>query len=122
VFKALDPDRWAKEVEVHKRLADEKANALVEEAQRKFDAEKNVMSKRESAAVTKLLLLYGEAVSAAVTLLAWIPKSRRLKAIEGAGLSADSPLKPTLLRDAQEAPDLGPDLPSLFKSVSELGV
>jgi hypothetical protein len=38
ISKASDPERWAKEVAIHKELADQKAAAIVEEERRKGEA------------------------------------------------------------------------------------
>ena len=32
----MDPDRWAKEVQVHKKLADENAQAIIDDERRKL--------------------------------------------------------------------------------------
>ena len=87
VFKAVDPDRWAKEVTIHKELADKKAAAIVEEAERKFREERTALSGQTVEAVQRMGDLYKEALDMALRFMPWVPKSHRLVVIAEANLT-----------------------------------
>ena len=44
VFKAMDPERWAKEVRYHKELADRRVETIIEEARRKLESDRQSMT------------------------------------------------------------------------------
>ncbi len=117
VFTALDPERWAKEVTVHKELADRKAAALVEEAERKFREEKTAFSSLAREAINRMSDHYGEALEMAFRFMPWVPKSQRALVIAQTKLPDN--VKATMTEMAAESPEWGAggvDLGSLFRS------
>ena len=81
VFLALDPERWAKEVTVYKELADRKAAAIVEEAERGFREERTALSSQAMKALEGMAHLYGAALGMAIRFMPWAPKSHRVAVI-----------------------------------------
>ncbi len=103
VFKAVDPERWAKEVTLYKDLVDRKAAAIVEEAERKFQEEKTTLSSRADEAMKRRGEYYGEAISLALRFMPWVSVSRRAQEIAETKLPDD--VKTTLTQMAGEAPE-----------------
>src|SRR5713101_3123004 len=95
VFKAMEPRRWAEEVQVHKKLADEKAAALVDEARRQFEKDKETLQ--------ETLKGYQEAVGVGLSLLPYVPKEERQKAVDDT--AAPDSIKKVFLEVAATAPD-----------------
>lgn len=105
VFKAVDPDRWAKEVTVHKELADRKAAALVEEAERKFREERTALSSQTLEGVERMADLYGEAMSLALRFMPWVPKGHRPALIAGTKLTDHVKTGLTEMAESELVPD-----------------
>lgn len=116
VFRTLDPERFAREVNVHKQLADDRAKALVEEAQRKFVDERKAMSE----GIRELIRLYALGTAASFYLMRYVPKSQRAQVI--GEMKVPEEVKSTLLEFAERAPESAPGIPSLFEPLSKLGV
>lgn len=104
VFTALDPERWAKEVEVHKRLADQKVEALLAEGQRKFEEEKKALTGRSSEALDAAVNGWPASLTAAFRLLAYIPRNLRATIIRD--MPIPGWLRGNLLQAADEFPEL----------------
>ena len=92
VFKVLEPERWAKEVRVHKQLADEKAAAFVEQERRKAFV-----------AVTTAVDYFVGYVGASFVLMAYVPAEERAQIIESMEVKRE--VKDRLLQQAADAPD-----------------
>lgn len=103
VFKAMDPERWAREVKVHKELADRKAEAMVEEARREFERDKAATGERAVQAMKQVWELYEGALAVGMKLVPYVPQNIRLGAI----LTSSGPdhVKDAYLDVAQKAPD-----------------
>ena len=81
VLGALDPERWAKEVTVYKDLTDKKVAALMEEAERKFRAERGVFAGHTVDAIDRMWDMYGEAIEVVLRYMPWVPKGHRVQVI-----------------------------------------
>ena len=101
IIKALDPERWAKEVQIHKRLADEKVASLVEAERRRFEE-----SRRTD--MTGLASIFEEEFERLYTVmfgfLIQTPKRRRADIINGVAGLRDN-MRGRLLKSAEELPD-----------------
>lgn len=109
VFKASDPERWAKEVAIHKELADQKAAAIVEDERRKSEERIQQVDGRARTFIEQLGRLHSEALGAAIRLLAEIPRESRAQIVGEMRLSPST--NEALLRAATELPDPVPPLP-----------
>ena len=98
VIQALDPERWAKEVKVHKELADQKVEALIESERRERQKELQTAS-AFALDVTKTH------INDVFELLPYIPQSHRAPAI--AKLGFDAEVKKVLYTYAEQAPEYG---------------
>jgi hypothetical protein len=100
MIRAVDPERWAKEVEVHKRLADAKATAIVDGERRKLGEvlEQAKGTREEAIRIVEPILLL------ALRAIGHVPKHRRREVIQAANLTPDS--ERDFLDFAEEAPDL----------------
>lgn len=103
VFKATDPDRWAKEVAVHKELADKKVAALLDEERRNAEERIQQVDDRARAFYLPLAQLHEEALGAAIRLLAELPKDGRATIIREIGLHRIN--EEPLLKAATELPE-----------------
>lgn len=86
VFRAVDPERWAKEVSIHKELADRKAATIIDDERRAFERERTVSHQRFRETGEAFIQHYGEALGVAFKFLAYIPRSMRDQAIAEAGI------------------------------------
>jgi len=109
VFKAMDPERWAKEVQIHKQLADEKAHAIVEQERQKLADE----WRQAAGSAERTLRLAESAVDrlsdyafASATLLQYIPKGLRDRVIDELQIKED--IKRRFRTFSVDVPDLSP--------------
>ncbi len=109
VFKASDPERWAKEVAVHKDLADRKAASIVEDERRKAEERVQQVDGRARVFVEQLAQAQREAIGAAIRLLAEIPRASRQQIV--LELQVSPPIKQAFLKAAEELPEPIPPLP-----------
>jgi len=107
VFKAMDPERWAKEVQIHKQLADEKAHAIVEQERQKLADE----WRQAAGSAERTLRLAESAVDrlsdyafASATLLQYIPKGLRDRVIDELQIKED--IKRRFRTFSVDVPDL----------------
>ena len=97
IIKALDPERWAKEVQIHKRLADEKAAAIVEDERTK--------RRRDVAELTEFAFAEARSrYSIILRLLPYVPKLQRADLITDPGVMTET--RDQLLQAAEQFPDL----------------
>lgn len=126
VFKALDPQRWAAEVEVHKKLAGDRAAAMIERAQRELEREreqyveatkktttdavtattKEAVSESARIAIEMTIKAMVPYVGVMASFLPFVPKSERLRIIKESKLPDER--KTELLRMAEETRELRP--------------
>lgn len=104
VIKAMDPERWAKEVQIHKDLADKKAAALIED-------EKQRIAKGTGAAIGDVLGRYEAIFGLTLSVMPYIPKAQRAGLIRASVLG---PLEAPLLKLADETIDLSVGLNRLL--------
>ena len=112
VFKTMDPERWAKEVQIHKQLADEKARAIVDQERQKLADEWRQMA-QAGASAERTLRLAESAVDrlsdyafASATLLQHIPKGLRDRVIDDLQIKDD--IKSRFRTFSVDVPDLSP--------------
>ena len=112
VFKAMDPERWAKEVQIHKQLADEKAHAIVDQERQKLADVWRQMA-QAGASAERTLRLAESAVDrlsdyafASATLLQYIPKGLRDRVIDDLQIKDD--IKSRFRTFSVDVPDLSP--------------
>lgn len=98
VFKAMDPERWAKEVEIHKKLTDEKLEALLERKGREIEAQATE-AREEAIRHLKNFVHLG------IELIPYVPKHLRITVISGLAIPDD--MKIVFLDYAEEVPDRG---------------
>jgi len=103
VFMALDPERWAKEIKVHKEFADRKAAAIVEEMERKFREKKSTFTEQAKDRIRTFVENYEAVLGLVIRFMAWVPGQSRVELITGMNLP-DS-VKKTLTDAAREAPE-----------------
>ncbi len=84
LVNALNPDRWAKEIEIHKKLADQKAEAFVEQERRRLEHEKEATKQSQAEMIKMLLDHYGGLIKVGLRLLPYVPKDFREKTIKEA--------------------------------------
>ena len=112
VFKAMDPERWAKEVQIHNPLAEEKARAIVAQERQKLADEWRQMT-QAAASAERTLRLAESAVDrlsdyafASATLLQYIPKGLRDRVIDDLQIKED--IKRRFRTFSVDVPDLSP--------------
>jgi len=105
VFKATDPERWSKEVQIHKELADKKANAIIEEERRKLEQGHAAFKDSALKALNTLVGHYGHAVGVAMKLIPYVPKGMRRGLIKEAAADGPEFTQKALLEIAETAPD-----------------
>ncbi|HEY7250756.1 MAG TPA: hypothetical protein VIG37_09670 [Methylomirabilota bacterium] len=122
VVKGVDPERWAAEVRIHKDLADQKAQALIDEARREFDQEKKSTLEKQARVAQVFRDQYSAALQLAFGLIAYIPKHSRMAAIEERDVPKD--LKELYLKLAEKSPDRStpPLLQALFEISPNVGL
>jgi hypothetical protein len=103
VFTALDPERFLREVNVHKELADRKAAAIVEDAERKFRDERTAFSSVAVEMMQRMAEDYGEALSLALRFMPWVSKSHRALVI--AETKLPDRVKASITEMAAQAPE-----------------
>jgi len=99
VFKVMDPERWAKEVEVHKRLADEKAQAIVEAEKRKLAQDRAALQDNAG----KLVDHYKTVLGIGLRLIPYVPHGMRHQVLDEIRGSQD--IKDVFREVAEKAPD-----------------
>ncbi len=101
VIQALDPERWAKEVRIHKDLADEKAAFMVEAERKRFEERRRID-------MTSLTSFFAEEIdrhyAVMFRLLIQTPKHHRAALINGVAGLRDT-TRGHLLKAAEELPD-----------------
>jgi hypothetical protein len=103
VIKAIDPDRWAREVSAYKELIDSKAAAFIEEERRKIARQQQGTVQQVGAVLKMVADENARHYKLILSLLPFVPKANRLAAIRGADLS--EPSRQGLLQSAESAPE-----------------
>ena len=117
VFKTLDPQRWAAEVDVHKRLADERAAALIERAERNFQEQRAQHGQLTKQMVGDAIVSLVPYSSIAIRFLPYVPKEERLRIINNSKLGDE--FKAEMLKWAEETPYIQPG--SLREAIMGVG-
>jgi len=111
VFRAMDPQRWAKEVQIHKRFADEKAQAIIEDERRKYEREKEETARRGKDAVAFLFEETQRYIGAIIDLMPYVPKETRQSVLKEMRVSEH------IRRILTEVADRSPDWSQGFRSL-----
>jgi hypothetical protein len=106
VIAALDPERWAKEVAIHKELADKKVETILELEQRRLDREREDLAGATQFAIEQSAAAMKDNADNVIELLPYIPKSQRAAAIGRLTFSDD--LKGVLYEYAEGVPESEP--------------
>ena len=112
MIKAVDPERWAKEGQIHKELADKKVEAVLDEERRKMELDKEVSKQRGLETIKTLVDYYGDALTLGLRLIPYVPKHLRAQVIKEVGGS--SRVTGPFLDIAEKAPDWSTGFPSLL--------
>jgi len=103
MVKAVGPERWAKEVKEYKNIVDERANAAVEQAQRRFEAEAAGRQTRTAEVIKYLAGLSSAYLRLVVLALAYVPRGDRRVLIDRTSLPED--IKASLRQLGDELPE-----------------
>jgi hypothetical protein len=106
VFKVLDPERWAAEVEVHKKFADARAAATIEQTQQRYKRELETAEQNTRLTVQGVTHWFTPYVKLTLNFLAYVPMAQRRAAIEAAGFEEEA--KAVMLREAEQTPEIHP--------------
>jgi hypothetical protein len=112
VVKAIDPERWAKEVTIHKELNDKKTEAVIEGARRRLDQDMT----QATAAAQVMGAKYQHSLVLSIGLLCYVPMGLRDKALRESP-RGDGELIGFLLEGAPRLPDLSADFFSILAQV-----
>jgi hypothetical protein len=113
VFKATDPERWAKEITIHKRLADDKAQAIVEQARAEFDRSQAARDQNIKEALAYQAGVTEDYIRIVMTLLPYVAKPLRVAVLDSIQVR-QSWTTSTLKHYAEQLPESQPQLTALW--------